>query len=118
MSRYCLVYLAILMVGSAESFSSQTRVTSGGLLICPDSPNCVSSQSDDPRHAITPFLYEGEAEKANAMWIKTVLGMKRSRIVISEELYLHAERDISLKDPLGASPEKKEECLRRGFTLT
>ncbi len=91
MSRYCLLYIAIMMVGSAESFSYQTRVTNGRLLICPDSPNCVSSQSDDPRHAIAPFRYEGTAEKAKAILIKTVLGMKRSRIVISEELYLHAE---------------------------
>ena len=91
MSRYCLLYLAIMMVGCAESRSSQVGVTSGRLLICPDSPNCVSSQSDDPRHAIAPLQYEGTAEKARALLIKTVLGMKRSRIVISEELYLHVE---------------------------
>jgi uncharacterized protein (DUF1499 family) len=91
MSRYCLLYLVIMMVGCSESFSAQTRVTGGRLLICPDSPNCVSSQSGDPRHAIAPLLYEGTAEKARAMLIQAVLGMKRSHIVISEELYLHAE---------------------------
>jgi uncharacterized protein (DUF1499 family) len=91
MSRYCLVYLAIMMVGCSESFSSQTRVTGGRLLICPDSPNCVSSQSSDPRHTIAPLRYNGTAEKARELLIKAVLGMKRSRVVISEELYLHAE---------------------------
>jgi uncharacterized protein (DUF1499 family) len=91
MSRYCLLYLAFMMAGCSESFSYQTRVTSSRLLICPDSPNCVSSQSDDPRHAIAPLRYEGTAGKARELLIKTVLGMKRSRIVISEELYLHAE---------------------------
>ncbi|HUS88984.1 MAG TPA: DUF1499 domain-containing protein [Desulfosporosinus sp.] len=91
MSRYCLLYLAIMMVGCSESFSSQTRVTGGRLLICPDSPNCVSSQSDDPRHAIAPLRYEGTAEKGKALLIEAVLGMKRSHIVISEEAYLHAE---------------------------
>lgn len=91
MSRYCLLYFAIMMVGCSESFSSHTRVTGGRLLICPDSPNCVSSQSDDPRHAIAPLRYEGTADKARECLIKAVLGMKRSHIVISEELYLHAE---------------------------
>ena len=91
MSRYCLLYLVIMMVGCSESYSSQIRVTSGRLLICPDSPNCVSSQSSDPRHAIVPLRYEGTAEKAMELLIKAVSGMKRSRIVISEELYLYAE---------------------------
>jgi uncharacterized protein (DUF1499 family) len=91
MSRYYLVYLAIMMVGCAESRSSQIWVTGGRLLICPDSPNCVSSQSGDPRHVIAPLRYEGAVEKARGLLIKTVLGMKRSRIVISEELYIHAE---------------------------
>lgn len=91
MSGYCLLYLAMMMVGSADSFSSQTRSTGGRLPICPDSPNCVSSQSSDPRHAIAPLGYRGTAEKARALLIKTVLGMKRSRIVNSGELYLHAE---------------------------
>jgi uncharacterized protein (DUF1499 family) len=80
-----------MIAGCSESFSSQTRVTGGRLLICPDSPNCVSSQSDDPRHAIAPLRYEGTVEKARALLIQTVLGMKRSRIVISEEVYLHME---------------------------
>ena len=66
-------------------------MTGGRLLICPDSPNCVSSQSGDPRHVIAPLRYEGTAEKARELLIKAVSGMRRSRIVISEELYLHAE---------------------------
>lgn len=89
--QYCLLYLVVMMVVCSESFSSQTRVNGGRLLICPDSPNCVSSQSDDPRHAIAPLRYEGTAERAKGLLIKTVLGMKRSRIVISEGVFLHAE---------------------------
>lgn len=91
MFRYCLLYLVVMMVSCSEAHSSQIGVTGGRLLICPDSPNCVSSQSGDPRHAIAPLRYKGTAEKARELLIKAVLGMKRSRIVIAEELYLHAE---------------------------
>ena len=91
MSRYCLLYLAVIVVGCSEARSAQIGMTGGRLLICPDSPNCVSSQSGDPRHVIAPLRYEGTAEKARELLIKAVSGMRRSRIVISEELYLHAE---------------------------
>ena len=75
MSRYCLLYLAVIVVGCSEARSAQI----------------VSSQSGDPRHVIAPLRYEGTAEKARELLIKAVSGMRRSRIVISEELYLHAE---------------------------
>jgi len=91
MSRYSLLYLAVLVVGCSELRASQIGVTGGNLRLCPDSPNCVSSQSDDPRHTIAPLRYEGTAKKARELLIKVVLGMKRSRIVIAEELYLNTE---------------------------
>ena len=91
MSRYLLLYLAIMMVGCAGNRHSQMGVTGGRLAACPDSPNCVSSQSADPRHAIDPLRYEGTAEKARELLIEVVSRMKRARIVVAEERYLHAE---------------------------
>jgi len=91
MSRHCLLYLVVIMVGCSGERSSLIGATVDKLRLCPDSPNCVSSQSGDPRHAVAPIRYEGTAEKARELLIKVVLGMKRSRIVISETLYLHAE---------------------------
>lgn len=91
MSRYWLLYLAVMMVGCAGNRHSQMGVIGGRLTVCPDSPNCVSSQSIDPRHAIDPLRYEGTAEKARRFLIEAVSGMKRARIVAAEERYLHAE---------------------------
>jgi hypothetical protein len=39
-------------------------VTNGKLLDCPDSPNCVSSQSNDAEHKIAPLTYTGDPAKA------------------------------------------------------
>jgi uncharacterized protein (DUF1499 family) len=66
-------------------------LSSGRLAACPDSPNCVSSQSADPRHAIDPLRYEGTAQKARERLVKAISGMKRARIVMAEERYIHAE---------------------------
>jgi len=91
MFKYCLLYLVVIMVGCSVERSSLIGVTVDKLRLCPDSPNCVSSQSGDPRHAIAPIRYEGTVEKARELLIEVVSRMKRSRIVISEMLYLHAE---------------------------
>jgi uncharacterized protein (DUF1499 family) len=91
MSRNCLLYITVIMIGCSEGRSSEIGVTADNLRHCPDSPNCVSSLSSEPRHAIAPIRYEGAAERARELLIKVVSGMKRSRIVIIETFYLHAE---------------------------
>lgn len=91
MSRCWLLYLVAMMAGCSGARSSQIGVTGSRLAACPDSPNCVSSQSADLRHAIDPLRYEGSAENARERLVTAVSGMKRARIVAAEERYLHAE---------------------------
>lgn len=91
MSGYWLLCLAVMVVGCSGNRHAQVGMVGGRLAACPDSPNCVSSQSDGPRHAIDPLRYEGTAAKARELLIETVAGMKRTRMVAAKELYLHAE---------------------------
>jgi uncharacterized protein (DUF1499 family) len=83
--------LIVMMVGCSGSRPSAIGVTAGRLAACPDSPNCVSSQSTDRRHAIDPLRYEGTVEQARERLIEAVSGMKRARIVVAEGRYLRAE---------------------------
>ena len=91
MSGYWTLLLIAMVVGCAGSRPSQIGVTGGRLSTCPDSPNCVSSQSSDNRHAIEPLRYEGSAESALQQLIRTVQGMKRARVVTVEGRYIHVE---------------------------
>ena len=91
MSKHWFISLVVMMVGCAGNSNSQMGVSGGRLAACPDSPNCVSSQSTDPRHAIDPLRYAGTAEKARGLLIEAVSGMKRARIVAAEERYIQAE---------------------------
>jgi uncharacterized protein (DUF1499 family) len=91
MSRCWPLYLIVMMVGCSGNRPSQIGVTAGRLAACPDTLNCVSSQSTDRRHMIDPLRYEGAAEKARERLIEAVSGMKRARIVVAEERYLRAE---------------------------
>ena len=58
---------------------------------CPSSPNCVSSQATDARHAIDPFVFTGRAEDAWQALKRALASMARTRIVDEMGYYLHAE---------------------------
>ena len=66
-------------------------VTDGKLLACPDSPNCVSSQSTDAEHKIAPLTYTGEPAKALADLKAVIENMPRTKIITAEGNYIYAE---------------------------
>ena len=61
------------------------------LLPCPDSPNCVSSQSTDPVHFIEPLRYTGNLADARQKLIDLLETLKRARLISVETNYIHAE---------------------------
>jgi uncharacterized protein (DUF1499 family) len=66
-------------------------VTDGRLSKCPRSPNCVSSQADDKRHAIEPFRYQEALTEARGRLVVILKAMPRSNVVTVHEDYVHAE---------------------------
>ena len=66
-------------------------VTNGRLAPCPDSPNCVSSQSDDKKHTIAPLVYNGGKTAAKETLTQVVTSMAGSRVITDEEDYLYVE---------------------------
>lgn len=61
-------------------------VKDGKLAPCPNTPNCVSSQSEDSEHAIDPLPYVSIAQIKNV-----VENMERTTIIEETENYLYAE---------------------------
>lgn len=66
-------------------------ITSGKLLACPNSPNCVSSQSTDAEHKIAPLTYTGDPVKALEDLKATILSMPRTKIITENDNYIYAE---------------------------
>ena len=58
---------------------------------CPESPNCVSSQSRDPKRHIDPLRYESSQTHAIERLLSMLEKMKRVHIVSVEPDYIHAE---------------------------
>lgn len=63
----------------------------GRLRPCPDRPNCVSSQSVDPKHAIRPLSYQGTRADASERLLKVLGSMPRVQVVTATPDYIHAE---------------------------
>jgi uncharacterized protein (DUF1499 family) len=61
------------------------------LKACPNRPNCVSSQSADPRHAIEPLGFDIPAGKAHQKLLKILKNMPRTKVVKEKANYIHAE---------------------------
>ena len=72
------------------------RTVDGKLRGCPSSPNCVCSDSEGGSHFIEPLRFQGDAQAAWAAAQRAVLSMPRTRIVLSEPDYLHAESRSAL----------------------
>ena len=66
-------------------------VGSGRLAPCPDTPNCVSSLSEDAKHGEPPLVYSGSRAEARQTLLEVINSMPRTKVVSSTEEYLHAE---------------------------
>ena len=68
-------------------------VKDGKLAACPNSPNCVSSQSPnaDETHFIQPLKYTSASEKALADLKKVIESEDRTKIINESPDYLYAE---------------------------
>ncbi len=68
-------------------------VNNGKLAACPNSPNCVSSQSQtsDTTHFIQPLSYSSTPEKALADLKAVIESENRTKIISESQDYLYAE---------------------------
>lgn len=89
----------IAMAGKKSLFSFSGKrptnlgVKEGALAACPDSPNCVNSQTpeSDAEHAIAPLSLKTSAPEAIARLKDIITDMERTEIIEQSETYLYAE---------------------------
>ncbi|MBW4455658.1 MAG: DUF1499 domain-containing protein [Nostoc indistinguendum CM1-VF10] len=66
-------------------------ISNGKLAPCPNSPNCVSSQSTDATHKIAPLTFTSTPEEAIANLKEIIQSLPRTRIISESQDYLYAE---------------------------
>ena len=82
----CVIMLFMMIPATADKAAQP-------LAPCPDSPNCVSSQSpeSDHEHYIAPFRFRGDSADAWQRMKAALLAEERVTIVEEREDYLHSE---------------------------
>ncbi len=83
----------VLMLAALSALATPPKnlgVTNGRLAACPDSPNCVSTQSTDPRHAIAPIGFEGDPVEALRKLRVILVATPGIELVTATDTYLHA----------------------------
>ena len=66
-------------------------VNNSKLAPCPNSPNCVSSQSADAEHKIAPLTFTSTPEQAIANLKKVIQSLPRTTIITESQDYLYAQ---------------------------
>lgn len=99
---YFVLVIIVLGIGLLMTLSflgkrpNDLGVTDGRLKPCPDTPNCVNSQSDTPQHAIPPIPFQGPAAEAGEKIRSALLQQPRTQIVSDDGDYIHAESRSAL----------------------
>lgn len=96
-----LLLTAVLLIGATLAFSGEhllagTRPTNLGvnvdqLIPCPETANCVSSQSVDSTHNIKPLTYNSSSQEAFANLKAAIATFDRAKIIKETNNYIYAE---------------------------
>lgn len=86
----------ILCCGLVSSSCAAEKATSTGLSVtglkaCPDSPNCVSSDTQDEKHHIAPLTFTLPVAEAWTLLQEQVAKLPRTVVVADKPGYLHVE---------------------------
>ena len=81
----------LLLAGCSAPPPGRLAPPGGPLQPCPSTPNCVSTEASDARHAMPPLRYTGTPQQAQARARAALLADPRTRIVTERPGYLHAE---------------------------
>ncbi len=88
--------LSSLLVACAGDRPNNLGAKNGLLALCPASPNCVSSQVREERHAIVPFVCNGDPVNAFARLGQMLKSRRDTKVVEESSGYLRVEFHTTL----------------------
>jgi len=85
-----LLATVALLAGCAGT-PPKLGVESGQLTACPATPNCVSSQANDPAQQVAPLLITGTPAQVQTQLLRVLGEIDRSKVVRVQDDYIAAE---------------------------
>jgi uncharacterized protein (DUF1499 family) len=85
------IVMVVLISGCQSAPSRSPGLRDGRLSGCPDSPNCVSTESIGEKHSIAPLTFTSSPGDALNCLKRIIADMKRTKIVQADDYYMWAE---------------------------
>ena len=79
----------VFFTASLVRASGDVGLRDGKLSECPDSPNCVSSQTQMKGHTIEPLSYKGSLSEAKQALLSVITSLPRTKIIVDNDRYIH-----------------------------
>ena len=92
-----LIFLLLISGCSSDRYGN-LGIKNGRLSACPDTPNCVSSQSIKKSDYIDPIHWPQNVPDIKNILFDTINAMRRTRIVSHDKNYVHVEFLIDEKN--------------------
>ena len=83
--------MVVMLASVAGANGKRLGVTKGTLTPCPDSPNCISTQSEHEGHFMKPLPFLQTHEATRQRILSIIKTIERATIVTATESYIHAE---------------------------
>jgi len=98
MKAHYLFLLSILFLLNACTGTRPTNIgiQQGKFIDCPDSPNCVNTQSDQKKAQIEAITFKGDWKETKTKLLKVLEEYPRTTIVKDDGKYLHVEFQSAL----------------------
>lgn len=90
--RHSLVLgIPLLVICCTSAPRPPVADTARPLKPCPSSPNCVSTEAEDPSKGMAPLPYRVDRATSRTLLLSIIQAMPRATVVTSGEHYLHVE---------------------------
>jgi uncharacterized protein (DUF1499 family) len=86
-----LALIVFMVNGCSGKRPDDIGIDPSGLRDCPKSPNCVSSEAKDEKHAIEPFRLKGDPNVSRPLIQDEMASMTGWTIVTATDTYIHVE---------------------------
>jgi len=119
------VILMAFLLGCSGQKLDVIAMDNERIIGCSSRPNCVSTEAEDARHLIAPFLLKGDTTAGWNAIRSIIASMPRTKIIKTTDHYLHAEcrsrvfgfiDDLELKLDPAASIIKIRSASRIGYS--
>jgi uncharacterized protein (DUF1499 family) len=79
----------VFFIACAIRVPGYVDLRNGKLSECPDSPNCVSSQTVKKDHAVDPLSYKGSYIEAKQALLSIISSLPRTKIITDNDRYVY-----------------------------